>query len=419
MQQTKPETLIAETLVSPLDFKAYYLSRELNTLFPDKSVIQGDEYSFDLEEFSRDNHCTVTTHPGMFHQFVVSFAGLGEGLRQRTERAWFEVEWQGNSLQVVQVNWYVDTCKDENYWIIADTEAIAREFYLRVCEWNAEVRGEVLVFDNGYWHKDEAIYNAIKNATFDNLILPASLKQEIQDDFAQFFASRTVYEQYQIPWKRGVLLIGPPGNGKTHTVKALLNWLRVPCLYVKSFKSRHGTDQSNIHEVFRRARQTTPCILVMEDLDSLINDRNRSFFLNEMDGFASNTGIVVLATTNHADRLDPAMVNRPSRFDRKYHFDLPADAERRAYIGAWNTTIQAELRISEETIESVVATTEGFSFAYLKELFLSSMMRWISHPVQVSMASVLAEQCLVLRAQMQTMNDVPPAENIPMEEEDD
>jgi hypothetical protein len=414
---TETENLIADTLALPLDAKAYLLSRQLKTLFPDKSIVQGEEYSFDLDEFTADGHATAVLRPDIFSQLLVSFRGLGEGLGEATANAWYEVAWQGYTLQVVLVSWYMEGCKYEHYWIIAETEAIAKEFYLRVCEWDAEVRGEVLVFDNGGWYKDETLYHAIKNATFANLILPPRLKQEIQDDFAQFFASREIYERYRIPWKRGVLLIGPPGNGKTHTVKALLNWLDAPCLYVKSFKSRYQTDQNNIHAVFRRARQTTPCILVMEDLDSLINDRNRSFFLNELDGFAANTGIVVLATTNHPERLDPALVNRPSRFDRKYHFELPAEEERYAYICAWNDAVELELQIPGNAIAATVTATEGFSFAYLKELFLSAMMRWISNPQKAPMPVVIAEQCTLLREQMHAMNEALPPETDPDEEE--
>ena len=70
-------------------------------------------------------------------------------------------------------------------------------------------------------------------------------------------------------------------------------------------------------DVFNKARQLAPCILVLEDLDSLINDRNRSFFLNQLDGLTGNDGLLVLCTTNHAERLDPALSERPSRFDRK------------------------------------------------------------------------------------------------------
>src|SRR6185436_14121772 len=204
------------------------------------------------------------------------------------------------------------------------------------------------------------------------VILPDALKQQVRNDFEQFFRSRDVYGQYGIPWKRGALFIGPPGNGKSHTVKALINQLGQPCLYVKGFKTEYATEQENIGQVFARARMTTPCLMVLEDLDSMIDDNNRSFFLNELDGFESNTGLVVLATTNHPEKLDPAILDRPSRFDRKYHFNLPAAPERLAYVAAWNRRLEAELRLSEIAIGKVVQQTENFSFAYMKELFVSA-----------------------------------------------
>ena len=70
-------------------------------------------------------------------------------------------------------------------------------------------------------------------------------------------------------------------------------------------------------DVFDKARQLAPCVLVLEDLDSLINDKNRSFFLNQLDGLQSNDGLFIIGTTNHFDRLDPGLNSRPSRFDRK------------------------------------------------------------------------------------------------------
>src|SRR5262249_40857597 len=153
------------------------------------------------------------------------------------------------------------------------------------------------------------LYQAIQGATFDNLILRGSLKQEIREDIEQFFDSRAAYESYGIPWKRGILFLGPPGNGKTHTVKALINALRQPCLYVKSvIGDRWNTPHDNIRKVFQKARRTTPCVLVLEDLDSLVSGQNRTFFLNELDGFAANAGIVTLATCNHPEQLDPAIL---------------------------------------------------------------------------------------------------------------
>lgn len=76
-------------------------------------------------------------------------------------------------------------------------------------------------------------------------------------------------------------------------------------------------EEGAMADVFDQARTTAPSCLVLEDLDSLINDRNRSFFLNQLDGLEGNHGLLIIGTTNHFDRLDPGLSSRPSRFDRK------------------------------------------------------------------------------------------------------
>ena len=152
-------------------------------------------------------------------------------------------------------------------------------------------------------------------------------------------------------------------------------------------------------------------MLVLEDLDSLLNDENRSFFLNELDGFAANTGIVTLATTNHPERLDPAILDRPSRFDRKYSFALPGCPERVEYITLWNASLQDLMRLPTEAIPQLAALTEGFSFAYLKELFLSSMMRWIAAPQADIMDKLMIEQVELLSQQMTSVKAFPDPNN--------
>lgn len=77
------------------------------------------------------------------------------------------------------------------------------------------------------------------------------------------------------------------------------------------------TSQENLATIFNGARNMAPCLLIFEDLDSMIDDDNRSYFLNEVDGMDANDGLLMIATTNHFDRLDPGLSNRPSRFDRK------------------------------------------------------------------------------------------------------
>ncbi len=394
------EDLIREALCLPTDAIAYHVSERLAALFPDKAIVQGDDRIFDVDEYARAQLCDFEKKASIYSQIVTEWQGLQEGIEDETQNAWMEVEWQGHTLDVITLYWMEGYNKSYHYWILAENEEIAKNFLLAVCTWNSEIRSEVLVFDSGCWHKDEHLFHAIKNATFDNLVLRGSLKQDIREDLERFFASRSIYEEYGIPWKRGILFVGPAGNGKTHAVKALINTMKQPCLYVKSFRAEYRTDEDNIRDVFTRAREAAPCILVLEDLDSLVTPQNRSFFLNELDGFATNVGIVALATTNHPERLDPSILDRPSRFDRKYPFELPATAERQAYIELWNTSLKSALRLSDVAAAQIAEMTEGFSFAYLKELFLSSMMRWIVTPQPGTMGTLMAAQIDALREQM-------------------
>ncbi|HEX6483903.1 MAG TPA: ATP-binding protein [Ktedonobacteraceae bacterium] len=404
------EQFFREAFFLPPALIEYHVSQSIKELFPQKACIEVEAGQFAVENYAGAQQCLLTQKTFIHNQIatwwlepgpeVMHRDGIhlrarhsGPGIEpekpeqetmDRARNAWFEVQWQGATLDVLCLN-------SLRYWILADTQEIARAFFVAVCKWNTELHGEVLVY-NGSWYKDENLFQDIKGATFDNLILRGNLKQEIRDDLVQFFASRALYEEYGIPWKRGILFIGPPGNGKTHAVKALINSMEQPCLYIKSL---HGVQQ-----VFDRARRTSPCILVIEDLDSQLYPQNRSAFLNELDGFAANIGIVTLATTNHPERLDPAILDRPSRFDRKYHFELPDAPERSRYLTMWNASLKPALQLSPEGISKINELTADFSFAYLKELFLSSMMQWIATPGQSTMEQVMTDKLTTLREQM-------------------
>jgi hypothetical protein len=429
------DPLFNESLALPTNAIEYYVSQRLSLLYPTKVMIQGDNPLFSLEKYQQAGFCRLVSKPNIYSQLVTYWKGPSkrladndrsnwfnfsgsfessepprEALTEKIKNGWFEVQWEGYTLDVILMSWGEGFSRGLHYWIMADFKEIAENFFVAVCEWNIEIRGELLVFDSGYWHKDEDLFRDIKGSTFDNLVLRGSLKQDIRDDLETFFNSRATYERYNIPWKRGILFIGPPGNGKTHAVKALINYLNKPCLYVKSFKNQRADDEENISQVFDRARKTAPCLLVLEDLDSLVTPQNRSFFLNEMDGFAANAGIVTLATTNHPEKLDASILDRPSRFDRKYHFDLPAEYERLSYIELWNSQLQEEMRLTAEELALVSIQTDGFSFAYLKELFLSAMMHWIGKAEAGKMPAAVLEQLNILKEQMVSINVVPEPE---------
>jgi hypothetical protein len=399
------DTLLDTALLQPADSLRYTIGAAMALEFPDRSVISSSDGHFNLEGYARAGFCSYEPDSKIFASMATRWHGYKRGVAEGIEDGFFHIRWRDAEIKVLFATWSFAYCRTRHYWIVSQDKQTATDFLEAVCNWDSQPENVVLVFDNGQWAKSPELYQSIKNSTFDNLVLPAAMRDQLQADFSDFFSSRSVYERYSVPWKRGVLFLGSPGNGKTHAVKSLINWLDKPCLYVKSFKTRYGNDHESIHAVFARARQTTPCLLIFEDLDSLIDDGNRSFFLNEMDGFETNTGVVVIATTNHPERLDSAILDRPSRFDRKYTFELPAETERLEYLSRWNVASQEEMRLSDERLQKIGKATAEFSFAYLKELTLSSMMAWIANSESGSMDSIMTKQVMTLRDQMKTSND--------------
>ena len=149
----------------------------------------------------------------------------------------------------------------------------------------------------------------------------------------------------------------------------------VPSLYIKSFDACQGL-QYSVRTIFAHARNMAPCLLIFEDIDSLVTEKVRSYFLNEVDGLESNEGIMMIGSTNNLEKLDPAISKRPSRFDRKYHFKLPAEAERAAYCEYWRRQLADNpiFDFPPSLSPAIANVTEGFSFAYLKELFVTALL---------------------------------------------
>ena len=151
--------------------------------------------------------------------------------------------------------------------------------------------------------------------------------------------------------------------------------LKVPTLYVRSLASFGGPEYA-LRMIFQKARQEAPCYLVFEDLDSIVNDQVRSYFLNEVDGLKSNDGILMVGSTNHLDRLDPGISKRPSRFDRKYYFPDPDFDQRVQYAKFWQGKLSdnEDVKFPDDLCPEVAKITDGFSFAYMQEAFVASLL---------------------------------------------
>lgn len=311
------------------------------------------------------------------------------------------VQWNGHELTVVHAAWENGCGGDHRDWVLAESEQIAEDFILEVSQKTHAPGNAILVFAGGRWNRSEALYEATRKASFDDLVLADDLKETIRTDFVTFLDSESRYNRLGIAWRRGALIIGPPGNGKTHCVRALVKELNVSSLYVQSLSHRHYTPEQMWGMVFDRARGLRPCVLVLEDLDALLNNENRSFFLNQLDGFEQNHGLIVLATTNHPERIDDAIINRPSRFDRKYHFHLPSLEQRIEYLRYWQDRLEKETGWAKAEVEPVAIECVEYSFAYLKELIISSVMHWM-HADEERFADVVLGQAQVLKQQMKT-----------------
>ena len=145
----------------------------------------------------------------------------------------------------------------------------------------------------------------------------------------------------------------------------------IPALYVKSAAATYY-----IRSMFEFARVMAPCLLILEDIETIVTPSSRSYFFNEVDGLENNDGILMVASTNYLDRLDPGLTKRPSRFDRKYLFPLPSDEERVLYAEYWHEKLKKNKNIifPKKLCAAIAAITNGFSFAYMQEAFVATLL---------------------------------------------
>jgi ATP-dependent 26S proteasome regulatory subunit len=171
--------------------------------------------------------------------------------------------------------------------------------------------------------------------------------------------------------KRGLLLYGPPGVGKTHTVRYLMGRLTDTTIVLLS-----GAARGLIGQACSVARSLQPAMIVVEDVDLIAEDRGMHpgrhpllfSLLNEMDGLAEEADVVFLLTTNRADLLEPALASRPGRVDQAVEL-LQPDAEARRRLFA---LYRGELVVDESRLDSVMERTAGVTASFLKELLRRS-----------------------------------------------
>lgn len=211
-----------------------------------------------------------------------------------------------------------------------------------------------------------------KDHTWEELFLPDSIKNEVRGLVENFLASKDFYLENRIPWKRGILLYGKPGNGKTSIIRTIIsNYNFKPVTIVA------GANDEAVREAFSYAEEQSPSLLYFEDLDSLLEKSvDISSFLNLMDGISAKNGLLVIATANEVKKLKTNITDRPSRFDRKFEIPLPNAEMAYIYLKRWFGNL---ITASKGKELAKYAAKYEFSYAYLKELYISSMFEALAH----------------------------------------
>lgn len=191
--------------------------------------------------------------------------------------------------------------------------------------------------------------------------LPDMATETVLNEVNKFWSSEAKYREHKLLYKRGILLFGPPGGGKTVTVKLLMNELVRRDGVVIVAQNIPLTIQ--VLKAIRRIEPKRNLIVVLEDIDEIINYNGESQVLSMLDGENNIDNILHLATTNYPERLGARIINRPSRFDRRVAVGMPGADARRVYLK--KTTNDG---LSADNLDKWVHDTVDLSIAHLREL---------------------------------------------------
>ena len=210
----------------------------------------------------------------------------------------------------------------------------------------------------------------------------AGLKEEKEEvsELIDFLKNPKKFQKLGARIPKGVLLVGPPGTGKTLLAKAVAGEANVPFYYISGSDFVElfvGVGASRVRDMFKQAKHSAPCLIFIDEIDAVGRQRGTGLggghdereqtlnqLLTEMDGFGANEGIIIIAATNRADVLDPALL-RPGRFDRQVTVDLPDVREREEIL-----KVHAKDKILDSSVrlEFLAKRTPGFSGAALENL---------------------------------------------------
>ena len=229
-------------------------------------------------------------------------------------------------------------------------------------------------------------------------MLSDSVARLIRKDFETFLARESWFRAQRLPFRRGYLFHGPPGNGKTSVIRAMLNGGKLDGHSIALFSEK--TDDHYLERMFQIAAAHAPSLIVLEDIDRAFpqvpsqlapTKVSLSHLLNCLDGLGTQEGVVVVATANDPTTLDPAILQRPGRFDRVVEFPAPDAGLRAIYFRKFVSNL------SDAELQDCVDDSAGLSFAQLREAYILAGQRAFERDGEASGRELKGALCALAR----------------------
>jgi len=246
------------------------------------------------------------------------------------------------------------------------------------------------IYDIAMNPNEGVFFNRLVSATEGLVRFPQSNSDKVIDEIQKFWNNEELFRKYDLTYKRGIILYGPAGSGKTCTIKFICNDVIKRKGIVINF-TEPDLFLAGVR-ILKKIQDKIPMVVLMEDIDAILEKYNESSVLNILDGIEQIEKSVFLATTNYPEDLGARVINRPSRFDKRFFIGHPNEKSRKMYFE--HLIGKNEIKKLKIDLDKWVKDTDNMSLAHLKELFISVVIQEDTYEESIDSLRKMVEEKL-------------------------